>query len=69
MIQWDSKNQVLTDSMGYPLSRADALAIRDRARRHLRKSPADLAALAREIMEEKSPGMVAQTNLEPERFK
>lgn len=46
MIQWDEKNQVLTDYMGYPLSRAEAEEFRAALRRHMRKSPADLAAIA-----------------------
>lgn len=46
MIQWDDTNKVLVDYMGYPISRSEALAFRERIRLHLKKSSADLAAVA-----------------------
>lgn len=51
MIQWDEGRQILTDYMGYPISRTEALELRDQVRKHLKNSAADLAEQANKIAE------------------
>lgn len=55
MIHWDEANRVLLDSMGYPLSKSDVTLLVSYAEEHLRKSPADLAAIANKKLKQEMP--------------
>lgn len=55
MIQWDDEQKVMTDSMGYPISRTEALAYRNAITQHLKKSAADLAAVANKKLKKDMP--------------
>lgn len=68
MIQWSDEHKCLIDYMGYPISRSEAIALRKAITTHLKKSPADLAAIARQIVRQQAPNMEEQMNLEPENF-
>lgn len=68
MIQWDEERGVLTDYMGMPLSRSDVLQLRHQIKRHLRKSAADLAAVAMEVARDKYPNMVDQISFAPGKY-
>lgn len=68
MIQWDEESKVLTDYMGCPLSRSEALELREQLRKHLKKSPADLAHLAIKNLGARNPRMAEQINFQPEDF-
>jgi len=55
MIQWDESRQILTDYMGYPLSRSEAVAYREAIRKHLKNSAADLAEIANQKLKKEMP--------------
>lgn len=67
-MNWDDKHKVLTDYMGLPISRTEALLLREQINKHLKKSSADLAAIEIKIVEEKHPYMAKQMTFDPERF-
>ena len=55
MINWNEEHKCLCDYMGLPISRSDAIALRDLIRQHLKHSAPDLAHAANEIMRERYP--------------
>lgn len=55
MINWDAKNEVLVDYMGYPISRTEALAMSKQITDHLKKTPEQLAQIANEKLSIEHP--------------
>lgn len=55
MIKWDEKHQVFTDYMGYPLSRAAVLEMRQSIKTHLKRSAPDLAHIANQRLAQEMP--------------
>ncbi len=68
MIQWSEELQCLTDYMGVPCSRTQALEYREALRKHLKHSAADLAGIALKVLKEKHPNMAEQLPFCPEDF-
>lgn len=68
MSEWNEELQCLVDYMGMPISRKEAQEELVAAKAHLKKSPVQLAALAKTVLTKNYPSMVEQQDLSPERF-
>jgi hypothetical protein len=68
VVGWNEQFQTLTDLMGLPITRTEAKALRSLINQHLKKSPAELSAIARVLIRAKNPNMESQINLDPERY-
>lgn len=68
LIQHPEPEDMLVDYMGLPLNRGQVLAILEKAKKHLKKSPRKIAEYSNEVIRERHPHMARQIHFEAEDF-